>query len=427
MHTHSYGSMMPIVASNNSSSGSGSGSEEWNPALFYDNVLTYTGVVFGGFFVLMGAIGVISTIISIQKACAYKRNFKENVDDHKRAALVKALMSGISFFAGITLIRSSLNNAEETPNTEPSETPTPEPEPAPPVDPSPAPVPETHNGPDITIDSTAAIIIAATIAVIAFIIAIVIFTKRHKARKFARDAQITAVKRDIAYARKHIIAVSAQYAQAHTDPEYVLYKPLILSDADCVYEFNDKLMHARNTVEECEQMLKRGKPADLEFIETSKLRGLTNSLDRDWRELNRKAEQVGTPLLDAGQLRRAETLWAMATNEAATVHERKRAMDKLQDIVADCRETLAQNMNNYDTVTKKSHGLPWAKTAKPAAIPAHIAEENKQNTQLLDAITHAIATGQKRGIITAPQHVAQLTKPAQLALAASNKEATHVA
>ena len=95
-----------------------------------------------------------------------------------------------------------------------------------------------------------------------------------------------------------------------------------------------------------------------------------------------------------------------------------RAMNKLQDIVADCRETLAQNMNNYDTVTKKSRGLPWSKTSQPAAIPAHIVEENKQNTQLLDAIAHAIATGQKRGIITAPQHVAQLTKPAQLALTA---------
>lgn len=78
-------------------------------------------------------------------------------------------------------------------------------------------------------------------------------------------------------------------------------------------------------------------------------------------------------------------------------------------------------------MTKKSHGFPWSKTSQPAAIPAHIVEENKQNTQLLDAIAHAIATGQKRGIITAPQHVAQLTKPAQLALTASDKEAADVA
>ena len=84
-------------------------------------------------------------------------------------------------------------------------------------------------------------------------------------------------------------------------------------------------------------------------------------------------------------------------------------------------------MNNYDTVTKKSHGLPWAKTTQPAAIPAHIVEENKQNTQLFDAIAHAIATGQKRGIITVSQHVAQLVGPAQLALSAADKEAAHVA
>lgn len=416
---HSYGSMMPIVASNNSSGGSGD--EDWNPALFIDNASHYMEIAFGGFLTLIGAIGVVSTVFSIQRALVSKNGDGED----KVVALVKALVSGTLIAAGVTLIRSSLNDVQETSNADPSETPTLEPEPAPPADPTPAP--ETHNGPDITIDSTAAIIIAATIAIIALIIAIVIFTKRRKAIKFAREAQMTAIKRDIDYAHKHIIAVSAQYAQAHTDPEYVLYKPLILSDADCVYEFNDKLMHARGTLEECEQMLKRGKPADLEFIETTKLRGLADSLDRDWRELNRKAEQVGTPLLDAGQLRRAETLWAMATNEAATVHERGRAMDKLQDIVVDCRETLTQNMNNYDTVTKKGHSLPWAKTAQPAAIPAHIRQENKQNTQLLDAIAHAIATGQKRGIITAPQHVAQLTKLAQLALTTSDKEAAHVA
>lgn len=416
MQAHSYGSTMPIMSSNDSDS-----SAEME---FINNAYNYMGVAFGGFLALMGIIGVASTVFSIQRALTFN---EKTTGEYKITALIKVIVSGASIAAGVTLIGSSLNDAEENTNTDPSETPTLESEPAPPADPSPAPAPETHSGPDITVDSTAAIIIAATIAVIALIIAIVIFTKRRKATKFAHEAQMTAVGRDIAYARKHIIAVSAQYAQAHTDPEYVLYKPLILSDADCAYEFNDKLMHARNTLEECEQMLKRGKPADLEFIETTKLRGLSDSLDREWRELNRKAEQVGTPLLDAGQLRRAETLWAMATNEAATVHERKRAMDKLQDIVAECRETLAQNMNNYDTVTKKGHGLPWSKTAEPAAIPAHIRQENKQNTQLLDAIAHAIATGQKRGIITAPQHVAQLTKPAQLALSAADKEATHVA
>ena len=415
MHAHSYGSTMPIMSSNDSDS-----SAEME---FINNAATYIEVAFGGFLTLIGIIGITRTVFNIQKALVSKDG---DVED-KVVALVKAVVSGALTAAGVALIRSSLHKAQETSSADSSEAPTPEPspEPAPPADPAPAP--ETHSGPDITVDSTAAIIIAATIVVIALIIAIVIFTKRRKATKFAREAQMTAIKRDIDYARGHIIAVSAQYAQAHTDPEYVLYKPLILSDADCVYEFNDKLMHARNTVEECEQMLKRGKPADLEFIETSKLRGLADSLDRDWRELNRKAEQVGTPLLDAGQLRRAKTLWAMATNEAATVHERKRAMDKLQEIVADCRETLAENMNNYDTVTKKSHGFPWSKTSQPAAIPAHIVEENKQNTQLLDAIAHAIATGQKRGIITAPQHVAQLTKPAQLALSAADKEAAHVA
>lgn len=408
---YSYGSMMPIVASNNSIGSDGSAEME-----LINNAGSSIEVMFGIILSFAGLSGMVYAGIHTVKALF--------TEDSLLKPVAIGIMSTALLASGMTLVTH--NNSKNT-NTDPSETPTPEPspEPTPPADPTSAP--ETHSGPDITVDSTAAIIIATTIAVIALIIAIVIFTKRRKATKFAREAQLTAIKRDIDYARGHITAVSAQYAQAHTDPEYVLYKPLILSDADCVYEFNDKLMHARNTLEECEQMLKRGKPADLEFIETTKLRGLADSLDREWRELNRKAEQVGTPLLDAGQLRRAETLWAMATNEAATVHERKRAMDKLQDIVADCRETLAQNMNNYDTVTKKSHGLPWAKTAKPAAIPAHIRQENKQNTQLLDAIAHAIATSQKRGIITAPQHVAQLTKPAQLALTAPDKETADVA
>lgn len=408
---HSYGSMMPIVASNNSGGSDGSAEME-----LINDTASSMEIMFGIVLSFAGLFGLAYAGMHIIKALYTRKSIL--------GPLAIGIMSTASLASGMALITS---NKSENTNTDPSETPTPEPspEPAPPADPSPAP--ETHSGPDITVDSTAAIIIAATIVVIALIIAIVIFTKRRKATKFAREAQMTAVGRDIDYARGHIIAVSAQYAQAHTDPEYVLYKPLILSDADCVYEFNDKLMRARGTLEECEQMLKRGKPADLEFIETTKLRGLADSLDREWRELNRKAEQVGTPLLDAGQLRRAETLWAMATNEAATVHERGRAMDKLQDIVADCREVLAENMANYDTVTKKGHGVPWAKTAQPAAIPAHIAEENKQNTQLLDAIAHAIATGQKRGIITAPQHVAQLTKPAQLALTAPDKETADVA
>lgn len=235
--------------------------------------------------------------------------------------------------------------------------------------------PEVHSGPDTTIDFTAVthgliVAIVATVITVTIIVAIVIVTKRYKAhrakvkaRTVARDAQITAITRDIDYARKHITAVSEQYAQAHTDPEYVLYNPLILSSADCVYEFNDKLMRARATLEECEHLLTRDKPTDLEFIETAGLRSLADLLDREWNDLNRKAERIGTPLFYAGQLRRAETLWSISTNEAATVHERQRTMDKLHNIVADYRNTLTTE------------------------------GEKKQNTQLFDAMNHVITSG----------------------------------
>lgn len=39
MHAHSYGSTMPIVASNNSSGSSGN--EDWDLVDFYDNIATY--------------------------------------------------------------------------------------------------------------------------------------------------------------------------------------------------------------------------------------------------------------------------------------------------------------------------------------------------------------------------------------------------
>lgn len=136
MHAHSYGSMMPIVASNNSSGGSGD--EDWDLIDFYANAATYMGVVFGGFLTLIGAIGIISTAFNIQNTLVSKNGSREG----KVVALIKTIVSGVSIAAGIAIIRSSLNDAEENTNTEPSETPTPEPEPAPPADPS--PVPETQ-------------------------------------------------------------------------------------------------------------------------------------------------------------------------------------------------------------------------------------------------------------------------------------------
>lgn len=202
MHAHSYRSMMPIVASNNSSSGS-DGSAEME---LINNAGSSIEIMFGIILSFAGLSSMVYAGILIIKALYTRGNFIKPV--------AIGIMGTASLASGMALVTSG--DSGDT-DTDPSETPTPEPEPepAPPADPSPAP--ETHSGPDITIDSTAAIIIAVTIAVIALIIAIVIFIKRRKATKFEREAQITAVKRDIAYAHKHIIAVSAQYAQAHTD------------------------------------------------------------------------------------------------------------------------------------------------------------------------------------------------------------------
>lgn len=382
--------------------------------------MEFMSTALGGVCIFMGIGFILFTLVNTTMGLFTNRATEKEVI---KRIVIAMILSIIPCAGGMALIRrANLGNSDAEPE------PTPEPEPEPSADPTsasePTPPtntpeePEVHNGPDITIDSTTAIIIAATIVAIVLITAIIIFIKRYKARKRARDAHMEAIKRDIDYAQKHITTVSAQYAQAHTDPEYILYKPLILSDADCVYEFNDKLMRTRTTLEECEQMLGRGKPADLEFIENTALRDLADSLDREWNDLNRKAEHVGTPILDPSQLRRVETLWSMATNEAATVHERQRAMDKLHDIVVNCRGTLAKEMVDYDAAKKKNHVFPWSKNSKRAAILEQNAEENKQNAQLLDAINRVIINGKKRGIIAPPQHVVQLTAPTQLALTA---------
>lgn len=373
-----------------SESATSSHPEEWGYSEAISNMTNYMTMVGGIFLTLIALlffIGVLGSLFESTDPYSNRGNLLAK-------AFFRLILGSLLSFGGITLIRSSQNSTQDQstdtatstpePTTEPNPSPTPSPET------SPAPTPESHGAPSITIDSTAAIIIAATVAVVLLIIVCVIVHKKRAQRKAEKQQERdyrAMVKRDFDYAKTRINKISAAYAQAHVDPEYVLYKPLVISNAPLAYEFNSQLMDARSTLEECDKALQQDTKFDIDFVAKSKLRKLADSLNRAWDNLNRKAEEVGTPLLDAGQLRRAESLWALATNESATVHERQRAMNKLQDIITECQEDL--NTQHSD------------------------------NTQeMLTAMSAVVNNGSRRGIIAPPQRVVELMPSTTPALTA---------
>ena len=379
-----------------SKSATSSHPEEWSYEDFYSNAanhMTMVGGIFLTLIALLFFIGVLGSLFESTDPYSNRGNLLAK-------AFFRLILGSLLGFGGITLIRSSQNSTQDqstdsatstpepTTETNPSPTPTPSPEP------SPAPAPESHNAPSITIDSTAAIIIAATVAVVLLIIVLVIVHKKRAARKAEKQQERdyrAMVGRDFDYAQARIKKISAAYAQAHVDPEYVLYKPLVISNASLTYEFSSQLMDARSTLEECDKALDNDTKSDIDFIAKSKLRKLADSLNRAWDNLNRKAEEVGTPLLDSAQLRRAESLWSLATNESATVHERQRAMDKLQEIIAECQEDL----NKHADTTQHS-----------------------EKQKMLTAMSTVVNNGSRRGIIAPPQRVVELMPSTTPALTA---------
>lgn len=371
--------------------------EEWGYSEAISNLSNYMTIVGGMGLTFIAFLFFIGGLGSLFKSATI--NPHSDRGTFLFQAFVRLILGSLLGFGGITLIRSSQNSTQDQstdtttstpePTTEPNPSPTPSPEP------SPAPAPESHDAPSITIDSTAAIIIASTVAVVLLIIVCVIVHKKRAQRKAEKQEERdyrAMVKRDFDYAQTHINKISAAYAQAHVDPEYVLYKPLVISNAPLAYEFSSQLIDARSTLEECDKALQQDTKSDIDFVAKSKLRKLADSLNRAWDNLNRKAEEVGTPLLDDGQLRRAESLWSLATNESTTVHERQRAMDKLQDIIAECQEDL----NNHADTTQHS-----------------------DNTQeMLTAISAVVNNGSRRGIIAPPQRVVGLMPSTTSALTA---------
>ena len=372
-----------------SESATSSHPEEWGYSEAISNMSNYMTMVGGLGLTFIAFLFFIGGIGSLFKSTT--ANPHSDRGTFLFQAFVKLILGSLLGFGGITLIKSSQNSTQDQstdattstpePITEPDTSPTPTPSP----NPSSAPAPESHSAPNITIDSTAAIIIAATVAVVLLIIVCVIVHKKRAQRKAEKQQERdyrAMVRRDFDYAQERINKISAAYAQAHVDPEYVLYKPLVISNAPLAYEFSSQLMDARSTLEECSKALDNDTKSDIDFVAKSKLRKLADSLNRAWDNLNRKAEEVGTPLLDASQLRRAESLWSLATNESATVHERQNAMSKLQEIIAECQEDLT----------------------KHAQTTQH--SENKQ--EMITAMSTVVENGTRRGIIAPPQRIVEL-------------------
>ena len=208
--------------------------------------------------------------------------------------------------------------------------------------------------------------------------------QRRRRKREAWDADFAFVESRLATLSERIGRVSAEYAQAHVDPEVVLYKPLLIGSSDEAYEFVDAMADAQLAVESDEKWLKSvgSSPVDRDCIKGTEDK--VRRAEQLWRRLNRKAEQVGTPILDADVLRRAERLWGLATNEAATVSERRSAMGKLEELVSGCRRELSQ--------------------------------QDIQSRQLCDVISAQIARGKTQGIIDAPGPVVPLPGASVLAL-----------
>lgn len=285
----------------------------------------------------------------------------------------------------------------------------PEPQPQPETQPEPEPQPVAPSNPTETVHYTVdSSVLWIILAVAVVLIALTIFLKTlyqsrtRREEKRERQKLFESYMSRITDAQVLLRDICASYAQAFVDPEVVLYKPLIISDAPQAQQF---LKDMTATREQCDKDFKDYKDLNPRRLTDEKIASIedtintVNELNTQWVELNNTALDVGTPLLDSAQIRRAERLWAVATNESATVAERRRAMDKLDDIITETKEQLAHADNKQHTT--------WLDKITKRQKPQ---EDNKTHDThvLLDAINAVLAQGHDNNIIAPPHRVAQL-------------------
>ena len=283
---------------------------------------------------------------------------------------------------------STASTAPSTPETTPPETTTPD-TPAPET---PAPEPRDVN---LHVDSTVIWFSLALVALVICIIAVIVLSrriKRSREEKAKKQKHYDYKLSKLNVARGKLRTICAQYAQAYTDPEVVLYKPLIISNHPDAEKFVTSMMNTRELMDDTYTDFTHYDAADLPAginANADETIDAVTALQRQWTALNEKATRIGTPILDADKLRRAERLWAVATNESATVAERRRAIDKLDDIIAECKSLLAQD-DTASTALKDT----------------------------CDAIAEVISQGHTQALITAPESVKKITSQARPMLTA---------
>lgn len=304
--------------------------------------------------------------------------------------IITAVIS-ILLIGGLSSLKNMLSDVgEENDDASPST------ESAPPTSAENTPAPAPDSDAASAIDSSMLLAILLVIVGIVVVSVIVFFIRKEiKARKSLR-ATLYKVQTDIEYADGIISKISAEYAQAHVNPEYALYKPLVISDAKVALEFADELMNARDKIDQFKSWFNDEKSPVRVLANdehSREIRSTAEDLKRSWNKLNADAERVGTPILDHKTLARAEALWSLASNEGATPAEREHAMSKLEDILDECKRELREN-TRLKTI------------------------EKSDKEEALDSLRRSLGNFKAKGIIGVPESLQLNTHKSRLALEA---------
>lgn len=304
--------------------------------------------------------------------------------------IITAVIS-ILLIGGLSSLKNMLSNVgAENDDASPST------EPAPPTSTENTPAPSPDSDTTSAVDSSMLLAVLLAIAGVVVVSVIVFFIRKEiKARK-ALKATLYKVQTDIEYADGIISKISAEYAQAHVNPEYALYKPLVISDAKVALEFADELMNARDKIDQFKSWFNDEKSPVRVLANdehSREIRSTAEDLKRSWNKLNADAERVGTPILDHKTLSRAEALWSLASNEGATPAEREHAMSKLEDILDECKRELRKN-KRLKTI------------------------EKSDKEEALDSLRRSIGSFKAKGIIGVPESLQLNANNSRLALEA---------
>ena len=345
---------------------------------------------------LVGLSLVTSLLLELIRDMASNRT--ESLVPNVMKMIITAVVS-ILLLGGLSSLKNMLSdvgaeNDDASPSAEPT-TPT-STEPAPPTSAENTPAPAPDSDATSAIDSSTLLAILLVIVGIVVVSVIVFFIRKEiKARKALR-ATLYKVQTDIEYADGIISKISAEYAQAHVNPEYALYKPLVISDAKVALEFADELMNARDKIDQFKSWFNDEKSPVRVLANDEharEIRGTAEELKRSWNKLNADAERVGTPILDHKTLARAEALWSLASNEGATPAEREHAMSKLEDILDECKRELRKN-KRLKTI------------------------EKSDKKEALDSLRRSLGNFKTKGIIGVPESLQLNTHDSRLALEA---------